>query len=68
MRIFTIKISEDIIEELVRSKALTVEQFKLTSTGESSDFSSDPEWVAQKEISTKAYKKLKAIETELQWK
>jgi TolB-like protein len=67
MRMFTIKISEDIIEDLVRSKALKVEEFKLTSTGESSDFSSNEEWVKQKAICTKEYKKLKQIERDLEW-
>ena len=67
MRTFTIKISEDIIEDLVKSKALKIEEFKLTSTGESSDFSSNLEWVTQKAICTKEYKKLKQIEKDLEW-
>jgi len=68
LRTFTIKISEDIIEELVKSKDLLVEEFKLISTGDSSDFSSNEEWFKQKAICTKEYKKLKQIEKDLEWK
>jgi len=65
----TLDISKELLEELIKSKAVKAEDYTVKLVSDNSfDYHSSELWTAQKKKADKEYKKLKIIEYDLRWK
>ncbi len=68
MEIVTLDISKELLEKLIKSKAVKAEDYTIKLVSDNSfDYHTNELWKSQKKVADKEYKKLKTIEYNIRW-